>query len=348
MQVSCNGIVFPLSTNIKSFQPWGDNDISKRIKQSLILYDKIILETGTYRCGGKDFVSSGYSPWDPSNTKECVLAEIQHLKTVNEDMFITHRARVVGDFFVEAHKWKIDRKDIFIADFRTLDLISEVFSGSYGKIDFLEFLDINRLDNHIEQISDNTKRDLADSSFAEIIRKTHGSFPSIVFLNNLNDSLIISHKIAMPVAVDSIYSGILKLKTKSLIGMQFSVLEKLLEKTLVFPDFAELDLDEILDLRKDKALSSFRRLISDLSKRLKSGDLNIGELFAQEFLKEIWELAPNKKRLVLNAFLGVLSNSPCSAIGSSISAYEIGKEFKNYRNFSSNWLSFVLKAKKLK
>jgi hypothetical protein len=187
---------------------------------------------------------------------------------------------------------------------------------------------------------------LADSKFAEIVRKTHGAFPAHVFLNNLNDSLVISHKTDMPVAVDSIYSALLKLKTKSLIGKQFSVLEKL-AKTVIFPDFGEIGLEEILELRKDKALVSFRSLISDLSARLKSGDLNVEELFAQEFLEKIWELAPNKKGVVLNAFLGALSNIPCSAIGSLTSVYEIARELNHYRNFSSHWISFVLKAKKM-
>ena len=41
-------ILFPLRTNIKSLQRWGKNDISERIKQSIILYDEIIVETGTY------------------------------------------------------------------------------------------------------------------------------------------------------------------------------------------------------------------------------------------------------------------------------------------------------------
>ena len=57
-----SSIIFPLSTNIKSFQRWGDNDISKRIKQSLILYDKVILETGTYKLEGKDAVLQGFTP----------------------------------------------------------------------------------------------------------------------------------------------------------------------------------------------------------------------------------------------------------------------------------------------
>jgi hypothetical protein len=341
-----NGVIFPLSTNIKSFQPWGDNDISKRIKQSLILYDKIILETGTYTCDGKDALIQGYAPWGANNTKESVLEKIQRVDTVKEDMYITHRARILGDFFVDAHKYKVDKKDIFIADFRTLELISEIESGNYGKIDFLEYLDIYRYDNHFEHIKNNTNRDLADSKFAEIVRKTHGAFPAYVFLNNLNDSLAISHKTGLPVTVDSIYSALLKLKTKSLISKQFSVLKKL-EKTIIFPDFGNLRLEEILELRKDKALVSFRSLISDLSMRLKSGDLNFEEFFAQELLKEIWEFVPNKKGVALSAFLGVLSNAPCSAVGSLTSIYEIGREFKHYRKFSSHWLSFVLKAKKL-
>ncbi len=95
-----SSIIFPLSTNIKSFQRWGDNDISKRIKQSLILYDKVMFETGTYKLEGKDAVLQGFTPWGEFNTKEQVLNEIQRVQINNEDMFITHRARILGVFLL--------------------------------------------------------------------------------------------------------------------------------------------------------------------------------------------------------------------------------------------------------
>jgi hypothetical protein len=339
-----SSIVFPLSTNIKSFQRWGDNDISKRIKQSLILYDKVILETGTYKLEGKDAVLQGYTPWNAVNTKEQVLKEIQWAQTNDEDMFITHRARILGDFFVDAHKYKVNKEDYFIADFRTLDITSELESGKYGHPDFIEYLDINRYGDHYEQVNFRTKRDMADNDFAETVKRTLGTLPAFAFLNNLNDSLLISSKTDMTVAVDSIYSNLLALKSKSQIGRQFSMLEKLTE-TAIFPDFAELSLEKIIQLRKDKALTSFRLKVLELSQKLKSGDFDVKDIFAHDLMKEIWEFAPSKKGVIINAFMGVFSNVPLPAVGGLSSIHDLAKEVSNYQKFSSHWLSFVLKAK---
>ena len=51
-----------------------------------------------------------------------MLKEIQWVQINNEDMFISHKARILGDFFVDAHKYKVKKEDYFIADFRTLDI----------------------------------------------------------------------------------------------------------------------------------------------------------------------------------------------------------------------------------
>ena len=148
----------------------------------------------------------------------------------------------------------------------------------------------------------------------------------------------------MPVAVDSIYASLLKLKTKCKIGLQYTVLERLTQK-IGIPDFGDLSLEKILELRKDKALASFRKFISQLSLMLQSeNNLNVEALFTQELLKELKELAPNRKRLAFATFFGALSNIPCPFIGPVTTIADIGKELKGYNDFSSNWLSFLLKA----
>ncbi len=222
--------------------------------------------------------------------------------------------------------------------------MSEIESGKFGKPDFIEYLDINRFSDHYEQVTFRTERDMADNDFAETVKRTLGTLPAIAFLNNLNDSLLISSKTDITVGVDSIYSNLLALKTKSQIGRQFSVLEKLAE-TAIFPDFSELSLEQIIKLRKDKALTSFRTKVLELSQKLKTGDFDIKDVFAQDLLKEIWEFAPSKKGVILSAFMGAFSNIPLSVVGGLSSIHDLAKEVINYRKFSSHWLSFVLKAK---
>jgi len=330
-------IIFPLATNTKSLQRWGDNDISKRIKQSLILYDKIIIETGTFSFQGGNCVVQGYEPWD-ADSKESILGRMEQIEK-REHGYITV---IDGKTRLEKYKYRVEKENTYIADFRTVDIISEIDSGSYGKVDFLEYLDINRFGDYKEIIRQNTTKDLSDREFSEAVARTHGRMPTIAFLDNLNDSLAISHAMSLPVTVDSIYASLLRLKTKCRMGLQFSVLERL--SKIGVPDFSDLTLEKILDLRKDKALASFRNLISTLSSRLQSeNNLNVEALFTQELLKQMRELAPNKKRIALTIFLGALSNVPCPFIGAATTVADIGKELKEYHDFSSNWLSFLLK-----
>jgi hypothetical protein len=335
-------IIFPLATNIKSLQRWGDNDMSKRLKQSLILYDKIIIEIGTYNFQGGDFVLQNYDSWHEKNSKEAVMEKLLRIENSQDDRYITV---IDGKTHLEKHKYKVEKKDIFLADYRTVDVISEVYSGSYGKkIDFFEYLDVNRLQDYKVKIQENTIKDLSDKEFAEEATKIHGKMPTIGFLNNLNDSLAISHAFNMPIAVDSIYASLLKLKTKCKIGLQYTVLERLSQR-IGIPDFGDLSLEKILELRKDKALTSFRKFISELSLKLQSeNNLNVEALFTQELLKELKELAPNRKRLAFTTFFGALSNIPYPFVGPVTTIADIGKELKGYNDFSSNWLSFLLKA----
>ncbi len=176
------------------------------------------------------------------------------------------------------------------------------------------------------------------------MKKVHGRMPTVVFLDNLNDSLALSHVFGYSVAVDSIYSSMLKLKTKSQIGLKFSVLEQMAQ--IGIPDFGDLSLEKLLELRKDRALKSFRSFVSTLSSRLKSEpNLNFEALITQELLSQISELAPNKRKISLNMFIGALSNIPCPIVGAIATTGQTGKDLKEYSNFSSNWLSFILKAR---
>ncbi len=339
-------ILFPLSTNIKSLQRWGDYDISKRLKQSFILYDEVIIETGCYNFQGSEkCVLQGYDPWNEKNTKEAVIAKIENITNSQEDRYITHSRRLDEEQTVVIDKYKVEKQNHFIADYRTVDIISEIASGNYGKeCDFFKCADVFRNRNHSSAMNNLAMKDLADTKFAEEVRKIHGNMQTIAFLNNLNDSLALSHLFDMPITVDSIYGSILRLKMKCQSNYNFTTLEKL--ATIGFPDFSNLSLERLLELRKDKAITSYRQFISDLSLKLKiEPNFDLNSFLVDELLKGIRELAPNKKEIFLNSCIGVLSNIPLPAIGAITTIGQAGKEIKEYRDFSSNWQSFILKAK---
>ncbi len=145
-------ILFPLRTNIKSLQRWGDNDISRRIKQSLVLYDEAIIETGTYDFQGNDaFVFQNYTPWDNEKNSEVVITKrIQEIENKQKDSYIIVYKGKTG---VERNRYKIEKKDQFLADFRTVDVVQEIASGSFGKeVDFFQYASFGRTKEVSESI----------------------------------------------------------------------------------------------------------------------------------------------------------------------------------------------------
>ena len=98
-----SSVIFPLRTNIKSLQKWGDNDITRRIKQSAILYDNVIFEAGTYRFSAAEkFVKQGFEPWSEKNSKDSILVELKKIENREEKGYIT-----IFDGKTKAEKYKL-------------------------------------------------------------------------------------------------------------------------------------------------------------------------------------------------------------------------------------------------
>lgn len=338
-----SSVIFPLRTNIKSLQSWGDNDISKRIKQSFVLYDEVIFEAGTFRFSGAEgFVLEGFVPWRKQNSKDVVLRDLENIENRQEDGYI----RVFdGKTHAEKYKYKVEKRNEFIADFRTVELLSEIASGNYGReVDFVKYAVIQREKEYWNTINNNVAKDLANKEFADLARKTYGPMPTIRLLNNLNDSLAMSHFLKMPVTLDAMHTALLKSKTQSQVGIDFSILERLSQ--IGVPDFGEFSLEKLLKLRKDKAIRSFRNLIAKIGSQVQSGTgLSIEALYNQDLLEQVEQIAPSKKKIALDVCLGALSSVPCPLVEVAATVADIGKALKEYSNFATSWLSFIIRAK---
>jgi len=340
-----SSIIFPLRTNIKSFQKWGDNfDISRRIKQSIIIFDEIILEAGTFKSTfSEEIAFEGFEPWSKSNTRESALKEIEKIENRPDESYITH---FDGKTQNVMHKWKVYKRDEFFADYRTIDLVAEIESGSYGKkIDFIKYAIVLREEDHDEELHKNIDKNLRNNEFAKIAQKIYGNMALIQLLRNLNDSLALSQVFKSPVTVDAIHAPLLRAKAEYEIGKTFSLLDRLSE--IDMPNFGNLDLDKLLQLRKDKSIRSFRNWIQTMSSKLQSDHTNeIDTLVIKELLKEIKEIAPDKKGICIEAALGGLSSIPIPFVSIITTFVDVGKELKKYDDFSKSWLSFILRSAK--
>jgi hypothetical protein len=311
----------------------------------MILYDEVIVETGTFRYSATDgFALQGSEPWSIENTKEKVLKDMEKIETQDEDAYITV---FDGKTHEEKQKYKVEKKNRFIADYRTVDVVSQLESGSYGKeADFLKYALIQRKESYKEAINKNTQIDLTNKEFTETAMKTYGQMNLIGLLHNINDSLALSQLFKKPVSVDAIHTPLLRIKGKAELEFDSTVLDRLTQ--IAIPDFSMMELDDLIELRRHKAIESFRSMIWKTNSKMQlEGSSNVDDIFKKELLDAIKEMAPTKRKLMLDTALGTLSfiPQPLVSIGTTIAS--VGMSFKAYRDFATNWLSFMLKAKEL-
>ncbi|MHA2401687.1 MAG: hypothetical protein ACXADH_01750 [Candidatus Kariarchaeaceae archaeon] len=309
----------------------------------MLLYDDVILEAGTYRFSGSSgFVLEDYVPWSEENSFEKVVQDIEQVEHRDEAGYITW---IDGTTGLEKNKFKVEKKDEFIADFRVIDLMSEIKSGSYGKeLKFIKYAMFNRNDRYWDEISKNVSSDLGNTEFAALARDTYGAMPTVGLLRNLNDTLALSQIFKTPVTLDKTFNPLLKYATQGQQSLVYSVLDRLAECHL--PDFSQFSLDHILTLRQDKALESFRTLIHTISAELQTGNAgNVDAIYNQELWKELGEIAPKGRDIVLEIGLGAISFIPI--IGNVATVADIGKEIQKFNDFSKHWLSFILHAHQL-
>lgn len=79
---------------------------------------------------------------------------------------------------------------------------------------------------------------------------------------------------------------------------------------------------------------------------LQSGH-DIKKAYATELLELSDELAPTKRKMAFNICLGALSFIPNMLAGITTTSVDVGKQLKEYRDYSKTWLSFIQHAKDL-
>ena len=157
-----------------------------------------------------DMVMEDFVPWTEENTREEFLKQLDETEKMPNEGYIT-----VFDGKTYAEKGKIktrsNRKEYFLADYRTVDVISQTANGSFGKdVDFIKYALYVRDKKYEDSLNNNVSRDLSNSEFAETASKTYGKLPLIRMLHNLNDSLALSQAFGNPVTVDTMHSPLLR------------------------------------------------------------------------------------------------------------------------------------------
>jgi len=186
---------------------------------------------------------------------------------------------------------------------------------------------------------------------------TGPSFPPKAIADSVNVEILMSNAKTSPVLIRESMLPVFDLKFKQAVAakrevLKGDVLNALLE--LQCPNFGRVELDSILKLRKDPAITNARRQIEKITDEfmLKAWEKpQIEEIKAkweEEITRELWEIAEQHKPKV-ETWIEVMTMKIVGAIpviGKIMNAvYDLGRLIDEYDE-RKNWVYFVLSLRK--
>ncbi len=348
MNIDLRKIFFPLRSNAGWFQNIALRDeLEYRLKQALFFYDQIIIEDGTYE--GMIWENFSFDMFIPGtqSTHRTINLE-KDIENTDAQIWIqpkgpnTESVQLVTGRTIA--RYKIDYFNIL----NQLDITQH---------DFIQLITIpnNGLSDEMQSlISNQTTADL--ELFTEM---EENFFLKKLIFKNLNRDLVLSHALETAVIMDPINAGILEAKSKqSFQGMQiFPNKESAIVRTLLtlkVPNFNDLSLDQVVELRRDHLWQGFRENIARISNTISDNpDVlldedafyeSVRDAIDQALFEEIEKREQNGIELTADLILGGFSFVPVVGVAADIlSAVRSLAEFQEHQN---SWVAFLLKMSK--
>ncbi|MBU1469516.1 MAG: hypothetical protein KJ723_02375 [candidate division Zixibacteria bacterium] len=338
-------VFFPLRSNVEYFQnPDLRNSILDRLKHSILLYDEIVIEDGTYVA---EITESGsYCPYFPPGT----LPEHERL--------IVHERDIEPGRMQVGIQVKGQNEIATIMDGNTIARYKIDFHEFMKQVD-LESCDFIRLVSvDKDRFPKQAQKAIKDSSRRDkyALTKIHQStYLRNVYIENLNHDIVLSMLLNAAVVLDRKHSDVLRMKCANDKDLQAHqnpeeiALRQLL--SIVVPDLRNHSIMDVLDLRKKQQWCDFRGFISDIvaeiakEPQLLLAPSRVHNLISQRISKALFDKLKNKVRtgtqLLVDVGFGVTSLIPgFGAIPAVVSTLKSGEE---YISDKSGWLAFLLK-----
>lgn len=347
-----NRVYLPLRSNIGWFKSLDlREDISTRVKESILIYDEIYIEDGTFKADvleGSPGATWWYWPPDFIPPEQRTIEYERDLKQTDITIGIGRngddapRATILQGNTLD--RFKIDYYEIFKnvekSDYNFLKFT--VFQNEYG-------LPRNAKDIIREQ-SREDKRTFRDIHPNNAIRD--------LVIDNLNHDLVTSILLKSSIVMDSRHQDLLKEKcwhpestfsTKPVV--EHVALNRILE--IRVPKFSNISIEEVLELRDDRSWCSFRDFVRNTVSTVKDDPEILSDCQAFEkavrsqYEKALFEELERKyltgPKLVMDLGLGATSLIP--VFGVIPTAVSGGKSLKSYWHDKSTWFAFLLKLK---
>lgn len=329
-------IYFPIRSNIHFFEQKANQPpLISRIKQSILMYNNLIFDDGGYTLS-----CNGHGSFDsivPPNQLDRFKLEVP--EEASKEFFLNAKDDRTGKPFSLIPHSKNSKN--YGVSFRKLLNDMNIENESFVKFELQELTPDGKkvLNDAVRKTSD-YKKFIDGNSF----------FQNKIF-ENFHNSILISNSLNTPFILDSLHNNLLKNISQNIIKTSdarlevFNRINELLQ--LKMPDFSSMKVDDVLDLRKDKLFEKFRDKLLDINKNLMQKEIlefdksQIDALFVNELLKEIKELAPSIKKLLISGTLGVAGAVPIAGVAAS--GIGVVKDGISTFKFSRSWLAFIIK-----
>jgi hypothetical protein len=326
-----NSIYFPLWSNVDFFEDKSKQpNLIKRIKLSILMNDELYFDSGhlTFTCSENgSFNTSG--PYDGSNPLPEQPIESTFVMAKNEQTGVEFPLIPLG----KGKYYSVCFEHLI----KEMGLTDE---------DFIKFRAVNlnkEGEKLLNEIMDKT------ASYKDYIPAP--DYCKDLVLKNFHKSIILSYDF-VPIMVDNIHQNLLNRINVENMNLDLSIeilhrINKLLRFNI--PDFSEMKVEDILDLRKDKLFIKFRKKLFDinsiLTKNIKNLDESVIEsLFFEEYINEMKKFSPSGKDVLIDGGLGIVGLFPMvgtiASVGSlAKTSYDATKVY-DYKN---SWTAFIMK-----
>ena len=329
--MSKSTVFFPLRSNVEWFES-KVYSLERKIKESMLLYDHLVFEDGIYTC----FTTKGGS-FDVHVPTSKVPAEDR------KRMFLERRGKTASLTIInQATGKRIPLLSGEVEKFYNADFTSLLEMMECQNLDFVKIEEIGLTEDGKKILKEITGIDEKDTSLMSLIGGT--PFLKKKIIEGLNHSLLLSGALNVPILVDNLHEKVLRNKLQQTIretcaGKEVKVMDNILQLTV--PDFSSQSIDNLLGLRKDRTITKFREKIREICDRAPEVldpiefQTKVQQLFVEELLVEIKEMAPSKKSITIDVIGGLIPY-----VGT---AFSILRTLHGAYDYSRSWLSFLMK-----
>jgi hypothetical protein len=336
-----NRVYFPLRSNVGWFRSLDLREqMTSRVKESLLVHDELIIEDGTFVVNILD-EGGMQNMWLPPGMlpQELRTVEVQDLRPDTVTTWLGNEGEIPNEVVLHGRaslRFKIDYYNIF----RGLDL------SSY---DFIKVRVIQDLD-----LPGEAKQIIHHNAFEDRTRFQQleaNTWLRDLVINNLNRDLVVASLLGSGIVLDSRHGDLLRRKHANAPSRDpnTAVVRHLI--SVAAPNFADMPLEQVIEVRHDRLWTDFRAFVSavvaevttdpDVLSDPRAFDEAVARKIERALFEELQKRYPRKRNLVIDLGLGLAGLSPWLSIPTTLA--DIAKSVYQYWGGKGGWHAFLMK-----